>query len=397
MMKVQVFSLAALATLVSGFSLNDSPLNVELEFTGNTAVKALIKNTGSEDLKLFKTGTFLDDSHVEKVEVFKAEEKVPFDGLRLRVSTNNLEESAFQILPAGESIEASFDIAVAHDLSAGGDFKVLTEGAFAYANLDSTEIAGAVPFISNSVQAAVNGEQAGKIRRDYQELAKRTVVQSDCTGTRRTATITALNNCASLARTAATNAQSNNAKMTEYFKSSTTSTKNTVATVFNNIASQCGSTTSGSSRYYCSDILSACSNGVLAYTYPATSQMVNCPLFFSGLSALSSTCHAQDQATTVLHEMTHLTSVKGTSDYGGYGYNFVRSLSASQNLNHADTYTLFAQGKSNRSMNVIMYANLVQLSMLAAKLPILRPNGTDHFAVGRGCNLSGSFGEFLVT
>lgn len=344
-MKVQVLSLAALATLVSGFSLDDSPLNVELEFTGNTAVKALIKNTGSEDLKLFKTGTFLDDSHVEKVEVFKAEEKVAFDGLRLRVSTKNLEESAFQVLAAGETIEASFDIAVAHDLSAGGDYKVLTEGAFAYANLDSTEIAGAVPFISNSVQAAVNGEQAGKVRRDYQELAKRTVVQSDCTGTRRTATTTALSNCASLARTAASNAQSNNAKMTEYFKSTTASVKNTVATVFNNIATQCGSTTSGNSRYYCTDILSACSNGVLAYTYPATSQMVNCPLFFSGLTALSRTCHAQDQATTVLHEMTHLTQVKGTSDYGGYGYNFVRSLSASQNLNHADTYTLFAQGK----------------------------------------------------
>ncbi|KAJ4985674.1 deuterolysin metalloprotease [Stagonosporopsis vannaccii] len=344
-MKIQTLSLAALATFVSGFSLDDSPLNVELEFTGNTAIKALIKNTGSEDIKLFKTGTFLDDSHVEKVEVFKAEEKVPFDGLRLRVSTNNLEESAFQILAAGESIEASFDIAVAHDLSSGGSFKVLTEGAFAYANLDSTEIAGAVPFISNSVDAAVDGEKAGKVRRDYQELAKRTVVQSDCTGTRRTATTTALSNCASLARTAATNAQSNNAKVNEYFKSTSTSTKSTVATVFDRIATQCGSSTSGNTRYYCSDILGACSSGVLAYTYPSTGQMVNCPLFFSGLSALSSSCHAQDQATTVLHEMTHLTQVKGTSDYGGYGYNFVRSLSAAQNLNHADTYTLFAQGK----------------------------------------------------
>ena len=49
-MKVQVLSLAALAPLVSGSSLDDSPLNVELEFTGNTAVKARIKNTGSEDL-----------------------------------------------------------------------------------------------------------------------------------------------------------------------------------------------------------------------------------------------------------------------------------------------------------------------------------------------------------
>lgn len=346
-MKVQILSVAALASLASAFSdalsKRDSPLAVTLEVTDNTHVKALIVNNGSEDLKLFKTGTFLDDSHVEKVEVFKAGEKVAFDGIRLRVSTANLDESAFQILAAGESIEAFFDIAVAHDLGAGGEFNVVTEGAFAYADLDSTVIAGAVPFTSNTVATAVDGEKAARVRRDYQDLAKRTVVQSDCTGTRRSATTTAISNCASLARTAASAAVNNAAKMNEYFKSTSSSTVSTVQRVFNNIASQCGSTTSGNSRYYCSDILGACSNGVLAYTYPATSQMVNCPLFFSGLTALSRVCHDQDQATTILHEMTHLTQVKGTSDYGGYGYNFVRSLTAAQNLNHADTYTLFAQ------------------------------------------------------
>ena len=145
-MKVQALILTALATAAFAFSLDDSPLNVEIEFTGNTAVKALIKNTGSGDLKLFKTGTFLDDTHVEKVEVFKAgkaEEKVAFDGIRLCVSTNNLDESAFQILAAGKNIEASFDIAVAHNLSAGGDFDILTEGAFAYANLPGLSLSSA--------------------------------------------------------------------------------------------------------------------------------------------------------------------------------------------------------------------------------------------------------------
>ncbi|KAH7356206.1 neutral protease 2-like protein [Pyrenochaeta sp. MPI-SDFR-AT-0127] len=346
-MKVQVLSVAALASLASAFSdalsKRDSPLSVALSVTGNTDVKAVITNTGSESLKLFKTGTFLDDSHVEKVEVFQAGEKIAFDGIRLRVSTANLDESAFQILAAGESIEASFDIAVAHDLGTGGDFDVITEGAFAYAELDSTEIAGAVEFTSNKVSAAVNGEQAARVRRDYLELSKRTIVQSGCTGSRLTATNNAIANCASLARTAASAAVNNAAKLNEYFKSTSSSTASTVQTVFNRIATQCGSTTSGNSRYYCTDILGACSNGVLAYTQPSTSQMVNCPLFFSGLSATSRTCHAQDQQTTILHEMTHLTQVKGTSDYGGYGYNFVRSLSAAQNLNHADTYTLFAQ------------------------------------------------------
>jgi deuterolysin len=215
------------------------------------------------------------DSHVEKVEVFKGNDKIAFDGIRLRVSTVNLDESAFQILKAGETIEAAFDIAVAHDVSSGGDFVILTEGAFAYAELDSTSIAGAVPFVSNKISAAVDGAQAGKIRRDYIALAKRTVVQSDCTGTRRTATTTALSNCASLARTAASAAVNNAAKLNEYFKSTSSSTASTVQTVFNRVATQCGSTTSGNSRYYCTDILGACSSGVLAYTYPSTSQMVS--------------------------------------------------------------------------------------------------------------------------
>jgi deuterolysin len=218
-MKVQIISVAALASLASALSdtitKRDAPLSVSLEVTDNTHVRAKISNTGSEDLKLFKTGTFLDDSQVEKVEVFRAGAKVPFDGLRLRVSTANLDESAFQVLAAGESIEASFDIAVAHDLGEGGDFDLVTEGAFAYAELDSTEIAGAVPFTSNTVSASVDGETAAKVRRDYIDLAKRTIVQSDCTGTRLTATRNAINNCASLARTAASAAANNAAKMTE--------------------------------------------------------------------------------------------------------------------------------------------------------------------------------------
>ncbi|KAL7918030.1 hypothetical protein ACQKWADRAFT_305233 [Trichoderma austrokoningii] len=51
-------------------------------------------------------------------------------------------------------------------------------------------------------------------------------------------------------------------------------------------------------------------------------------------------CHAQDQANTVVHESTYLSQVKGTQGYGGYGYNFIQPLSASQNIDHADTYAL---------------------------------------------------------
>jgi deuterolysin len=68
-------TIASLATIASAavvdMAKRDSPLDVKLEMVGNTAVKAIITNTGDSDLKVFKTGTFLDDSAVEKVEVFQ--------------------------------------------------------------------------------------------------------------------------------------------------------------------------------------------------------------------------------------------------------------------------------------------------------------------------------------
>ena len=47
-------------------------------------------------------------------------------------------------------------------------------------------------------------------------------------------------------------------------KSSSSSTRSTVSSVFNRVASECGSTTSGVARYYCSDVYGACGSNVLA-------------------------------------------------------------------------------------------------------------------------------------
>lgn len=270
--------------------------------------------------------------------------RVAFDGVRFQVATQGLTEDVFQSVGAGETIEVEFDTAETHDLSSGGAYDILAQGAFSYAEEGSTELIGAVPFVSNTISTEIDGAQAKTVHTSFHEKTKRTAVQSDCSGTRGTATRNAISNCRTLAQRAQQSASSGSAsKFQEYFKTTSSSTRSTVAAVFGRVASECGSTTSGASRYYCSDVLGACSSGVLAYTQPSASIMVNCPLFFSGLPASSSTCHAQDQRTTILHEMTHLSQVAGTDDFGGYGYNFVRSLSASQNLNHADTYTLYAQ------------------------------------------------------
>ncbi|KAI4869879.1 Deuterolysin metalloprotease family-domain-containing protein [Hypoxylon rubiginosum] len=333
---------AAVASAISvDLAKRDTPLDVKLEMVGNTAVKASITNTGATDLKVFKTGTFLDEnSATEKVAIYQGGNKLEFDGIRLRVMTTGLDEEAFQIIPAGETVEATFDVGQVYDLSAGGKYDVVSLGAVSYAEANTTELAGVYSVAGSTVAAEVDGAAASAVRRRFH---KRIDVQSDCTGTKLTASNTAISNCRSLAAAAATAASSGAAaKVTEYFKSSTTSTRSTVAAVFQRVATECGSTSTGVSDLYCSDVYGACSSGVLAYTLPSQSYMVNCNLYFTALSALTRTCHGQDQATTTLHESTHLSQIAGTDDYGTYGYSGVQSLSAAQNLRHADTYALFA-------------------------------------------------------
>ncbi|KAI0432673.1 Deuterolysin metalloprotease family-domain-containing protein [Xylaria sp. FL1042] len=229
-----------------------------------------------------------------------------------------------------------------HDLSAGGAISMVSEGALQYAKSGSTQIIGSIPYSSNLLSTTIDGLAASKVFKTFHTKMKRQEVQSDCTGSEESATVDAINACADLAQQAASVAESDDDKLIEYFKNADSSTRSTVVDVFNAVASECGSTSSGA-PYYCSDVYNACEDGVIAYTLPSEGYMVNCPILFSDLSAASSTCHDQDQQSTVVHETTHLSSVAGTDDYGGYGYDFIMSLSAEENLSHADTYALFAQ------------------------------------------------------
>ena len=71
-----IAGLSFLASLAAAASVDvnkrETPLEVKLELLGNTGVKASITNTGSSALKLFKTGTLLDQQPVEKVEIHAA-------------------------------------------------------------------------------------------------------------------------------------------------------------------------------------------------------------------------------------------------------------------------------------------------------------------------------------
>lgn len=263
------------------------------------------------------------------------------------MATQSLTDEAFKSIAGGETIEVEIELAELYDLSKSGKYNVLAQGVIQYADADSTTLTGSVlSYSSNQLNIDVDAAKTAKIETAVSSLSKRTAIQSDCSSSKLTAIRTALSNCNRLATAAATAATSGSAsKFQEYFKTTSSSTRSTVAARLRAVASDCASTSGGKTRTYCTDIYGGCSSNVLAYTLPSNNYIAYCPLFFSYLPALSGQCHAQDQATTVLHEETHAPAVysPGTQD-NGYGYSAASALSASGALNNADSYALYANG-----------------------------------------------------
>jgi deuterolysin len=318
-------------------------LQVTLSQINNTRIKAVVQNTGSEEVTFMHMNFFKDASPVKKVSIFRNNDEVEFQGIKYRVQTDGLSDEVLTSLAPGASFEDEFDIAATSDLSSGGPVTIRSEGIVPL--VTDKSVTGSLPYTSNELTIDVDGVEAAKIETvgaQLSKLSKRTRVSS-CSGTRATALQTALRNAASLATRAASAATRGGSTFTTFFKSDSSSTRNAVAARLRAVASEASSTSSGSTTYYCTDVYGYCSSNVLAYTLPAYNIIANCDIYYSYLPALTGTCYAQDQATTTLHEFTHAPGVysPGTDDFA-YGYDASTALSASQALNNADSYALYA-------------------------------------------------------
>lgn len=249
------------------------------------------------------------------------------------------------MIAAGETVEVEWDAAQWHDLGAGGAFDIATTGSLQYANEGSNTIVGQVVYSSDTIQAKVDGTQAAEVFSAFKiaQHEKRVTVQNDCSGSRKTAVTNAISKAKSYAQSASSAATAGT-RLNQYFHSTSSSTKSTVASVFDKTASQFSSSTSGAVKLYCTDVGNWCTDGVVAYTQPGGSEyIVLCDYWFQ-FPASSTACHAADQPYVLVHEATHLVAVKGTDDVC-YGYEgCVTSISASQSLNNADSYALYSNG-----------------------------------------------------
>jgi len=126
--------------------------------------------------------------------------------------------------------------------------------------------ASKVAYRSNTLSINVDGAYAATIAPAVKVLDERTV-ETSCSGTQKTSLTNALSRAVQLSNAAATAATSGSAsKFNEYFKTTATTTRNTVAGRFRGVAAQAGSTTGGSTRYYCTDPYGYCEPNVLAYS-----------------------------------------------------------------------------------------------------------------------------------
>jgi len=120
-----------------------------------------------------------------------------------------------------------------------------------------------------------------------------------------------------------------------YFGSNPTST---VASKFSAVANENSSTRTLS----CTDPLSVCGGGVIAYTVIATTDIYYCSIFYNHVAAPTlcsgNTVNARNiRGATTLHELTH--AVAGTVDVN-YGCPGNQALSDTNKLNNADNYNV---------------------------------------------------------
>lgn len=356
-MKLSFASIALMATSTSAVAINNfwkdgpqsSPIFVTLTRLDGTKVRAAVTNRDDAEYNLFVRGTFLDEVPINKFHVRSKSSNAKFAGIFQRLSYDNPSPDSFRAIHGGETLAIEVDLAELYDMNVEGPYDISTAGRIYYAEANSTELTGkALTFNSNRLSFKIDSFKASQKSKAVDKIAKRTEIQSDCTGAKLTAIHTALDNCQMLATTAAANATSGDtSKFQEYFMTTDQSARKTVSDRLTSVAADCNTTASGPTRTYCTDVYNGCASNVLAYTLPAYNYIAYCPLFFDNLPALTNRCHRQDQATTVLHEETHAPDVyaPGTLD-NAYGYDAAMDLTSDAAINNADTYALYANGMS---------------------------------------------------
>jgi deuterolysin len=268
-----------------------------------------------------------------------------------------LSQNDFTPIASKQTIDHDVDVADIYNLEAG-NWHVSTKSLIPYAEEDSFELSGeSLPFLSNQLLLALDAKHETD-----RTMLKRTTIQSDCSGDQNTSVVNANKECARMANAAAQEAESGSEDtFNTFFKTTSESARKQVAEGFRKVADECATTPGGTSTSSCTDQKHICSGNLLAYTSwkeqdgNTEGQTYYCPRYFNELPATGEQCEYQNQGSTTLHEMTH--ALLSTEDIT-YGLENCKSLSSSQALVNADSYTFYAIGEYCSESDCRAYANV---------------------------------------
>ncbi|KAI0820698.1 Metalloprotease [Trametes gibbosa] len=303
-------------------------------------VTAAVTNTGSEDLKVFKYGTVLDsDMPTRSFAVSRGGVAADFTGIKLQLDIDALDDSAFVIIPAGETI------LVEHQVAPLYNFEKLGAGAFEFEPITTFQV------VEKDAEPRTYRAHAQNVKVNVkQDVAKRGLAAAhnkrarvSCSSSSQNSFIsTSYSEGKSLASIASSYVATHGADtlFRSYFGTTSLLTRKTVLQAVAN-------ENSSSRTLNCNDPYGACTSGVIAYTLISSTNVYFCSLFFQEVTS-SRLCSGTTVAArnvrggTVLHELTHALS---DTDDVGYGCSFDQNLgrtSPGQAAINADNYNCFA-------------------------------------------------------
>ncbi|TLD34786.1 neutral protease 2 [Venturia nashicola] len=321
----------------------DPPAQVEVTLTpqSGSLVQVSIKNVSKKKYDFFQRGSLLDENPIHKLQVRSSSGgETSFIGVHPRVRQDGtLKKESFRSLKEGKSVEYTLDAAKLYDLSAGGAFEISAEGVLPYSQPGKKKISGEATYKSNTVTLNVNSDEVKQAKRD---LERRNRMQPDCTAARRDQASNALAVCSNIAFVAGEKALKGSVdQFARYFRTGDPNIRRIVSERFHAVADECAARSNKASTF-CTDQRKLCRSDYISYTLGV--DITNCDLYWT-FPLVNNKCHGVGQATTTIHEMTHVDGLYGqaTDDFPGhYGWPALMDLAPQQAIMNGDNYGYYA-------------------------------------------------------
>jgi peptidyl-Lys metalloendopeptidase len=297
------------------------PVNVSFTNEGKSSVKILRWLTPFDGVK---DNLFVVTVNGKPVQYIGADYKRPAPT-----------EKDYITLKAGETFDATVDLAGYYDLSETGYYQV--NYGIESANAFSTQtglLKQSDTLKSDTAQTYIEGREAAQFE-NVADAVSGSTSYTGCSSSRQSSLLTARSNASTYATNSFNylNAGTVGARYTTWFGTYSSTRYSTVRSHYSNIRSAMDT---ASVRFNCT-----CTDSAYAYVYPTQPYTIYlCNAFWSAGST-----GTDSKAGTLVHEMSHFNVVAGTDDWA-YGQTAARNLARTNTtraVDNADSHEYFAE------------------------------------------------------